>query len=155
MDKKYISNLNQDEKEILIKKGTEKPYTGIYDDFFDTGIYICKACERGLYLSDCKFASGCGWPSFDNEISGAIKRKQDLSHERVREEILCSHCEGHLGHIFEGENYTKNNIRHCVNSLSIKFVPFNKNWKNKVDIIADKYIISKNQLLLFLKKSDQ
>ena len=91
----------------------------------------------------------------NNEISGAIIRKQDLSHGRVRTEILCSHCEGHLGHIFEGENYTKNNIRHCVNSLSIKFVPFNKNWKNKVDIIADKYIISKNQLLLFLKKSDQ
>ena len=123
MKKDYFSHLSPDEKHILKDKGTEAPFSGEYNDFFEAGIFVCRACESPLYESNTKFNSGCGWPSFDDEIIGAIKKYEDLSGDRVRTEICCAKCDGHLGHVFEGEQITAKNTRHCVNSLSIKFVP--------------------------------
>ena len=123
MNTKYIKNLNTQEKEIIVNAKTEKPFSGEYNDFFKDGIYVCKACEVQLFESDTKFNSNCGWPSFDNAIKGSVLRRRDLSLGRIRTEILCSNCNGHLGHVFEGENYTVNNTRYCVNSLSLKFIP--------------------------------
>jgi len=125
MKKDYFSHLRPDEKSIIKYKGTEAPFTGEYNDFFEAGIFICKACEAPLYESNTKFNSGCGWPSFDDELEGAIVRHEDLSGGRVRTEICCAKCDGHLGHVFEGEQITEKNRRHCVNSLSIKFIPHN------------------------------
>ena len=122
----YFSNLNAEEKHILKNKGTETPFTGEYNDFFETGIFVCRACESPLYESDAKFNSGCGWPSFDDELEGAILRYEDLSGGKVRTEICCAKCNGHLGHVFKGEQMTEKNTRHCVNSLSIKFIPCQK-----------------------------
>lgn len=119
----YFLNLNLAEKHILKNKGTEAPFSGEYNDFFKAGIFVCKACESPLYESNCKFDSGCGWPSFDDEIAGAIDRHEDLSGDRIRTEICCAKCNGHLGHVFHGEEITKKNTRHCVNSLSIRFIP--------------------------------
>ena len=93
----------------------------LYNDFFEAGIFICRACKSPLYESNTKFDSGCGWPSFDDEIEGAITRYQDLTQERVRVEICCAKCDGHLGHVFYGEKMTEKDTRHCVNSLSIQF----------------------------------
>jgi len=123
MKKNYFSHLSPDEKYIIKDKGTEAPFTGEYNDFFEAGVFVCRACENPLYESNTKFNSGCGWPSFDDELEGAIVRHEDLSGGRVRTEISCAKCDGHLGHIFEGEQITAKNTRHCVNSLSIKFVP--------------------------------
>jgi len=109
------------EKEIIEHRATEPAFTGEYDDFWQIGTYICRRCHAPLYLSKDKFNSGCGWASFDAEIKGAIRRSPDL--DDLRLEITCSRCGAHLGHMFEGENFTVNNIRHCVNSLSIKFIP--------------------------------
>lgn len=115
------NKLTKEEENIIINKHTEAPFSGEYCDFFEEGDYICKHCNALLYHSNSKFHSGCGWPSFDDEVKGAIKRQRDADGRRV--EILCASCDGHLGHVFEGEGYTEKNIRHCVNSLSIKFVP--------------------------------
>ena len=123
MEKDYFSHLSSEEKQILKNKGTEASFSGEYNDFFQAGIFVCRACENPLYQSNTKFNSGCGWPSFDDEIIGAIKRHEDVSGGRVRTEICCAKCDGHLGHVFEGEQITTKNTRHCVNSLSIKFVP--------------------------------
>ena len=123
MKEDYFSHLSSDEKHILKDKGTEAPFTGEYNDFFEPGVFICRACESPLYESNTKFNSGCGWPSFDDEIQGAIVRHEDLSGGRVRTEICCAKCDGHLGHVFEGEKITEKNTRHCVNSLSIRFIP--------------------------------
>ncbi len=122
MDKKYLKKLTPEEIEVIVKKGTERPYSGKYNDFYKEGLYVCKACDNPLFYSDDKFNSNCGWPSFDDEIKGSIKRIPDYSLGRVRTEIICSNCNGHLGHVFEGENLTEKNIRHCVNSISIKFI---------------------------------
>ncbi|MEC8537402.1 MAG: methionine-R-sulfoxide reductase [Bacteroidota bacterium] len=122
MDKKYLKKLTPEEIEVIVKKGTERPYSGKYNDFYKEGLYVCKACDNPLFYSDDKFNSNCGWPSFDDEIKGSIKRIPDYSLGRVRTEIICSNCNGHLGHVFEGENFTEKNIRHCVNSISIKFI---------------------------------
>ena len=122
MSEDYFSHLNRKEKQILAEKGTETPFSGEYNDHFQAGIFICKACKSPLYESKTKFDSSCGWPSFDDEIEGSIKRNEDLSGGRVRTEICCSTCEGHLGHVFHGENITNKNTRHCVNSLSIRFI---------------------------------
>lgn len=122
MDKKYLKKLTPEEIEVIVKKGTERPYSGKYNDFYKEGLYLCKACDNPLFYSDDKFNSNCGWPSFDDEIKGSIKRIPDYSLGRVRTEIICSNCNGHLGHVFEGENFTEKNIRHCVNSISIKFI---------------------------------
>ena len=121
MKKDYFSNLTAEERRIIKDKGTEKPFTGEYNDFFQAGIFICRACKNPLYRSTAKFDSGCGWPSFDDEIKGAIVRYKDWSGGRLRTEICCAKCDGHLGHVFHGEKMTKKDTRHCVNSLSIQF----------------------------------
>ena len=123
MNKKYINNLNNEEKAIMMNAETESPFSGEYNDFFVKGVYVCKACNVQLFESSSKFNSGCGWPSFDDAIEGTVSTRRDASLGRIRLEILCVNCEGHLGHVFEGENYTSKNTRYCVNSLSLKFIP--------------------------------
>lgn len=118
----YFDELTAEEKRIIVNKGTEKAGTGSYNNFFDKGIYICKACNNPLFKSNSKFKSDCGWPAFDDEIKGSILRYTDFSFGMKRVEICCANCKGHLGHVFEGEEFTEKNIRHCVNSLSIKFI---------------------------------
>lgn len=113
--------LTSDEKRVIIDKDTEQPFTGKYTNTKDKGTYVCKWCDAPLYLSDSKFDSRCGWPSFDQEIPGAVKRIPDPDGRRT--EIICNNCGGHLGHVFTGEGFTSKNTRHCVNSVSIKFKP--------------------------------
>jgi peptide-methionine (R)-S-oxide reductase len=111
--------LSPEEQRIILNKGTEYPGTGEYNKFKAKGTFVCRQCEAPLYTSDDKFDSGCGWPSFD-DASDFVDRVRDADGRRV--EIICKNCKGHLGHVFEGEGFTAKNTRHCVNSLSIKFV---------------------------------
>jgi methionine-R-sulfoxide reductase len=112
--------LTPEEERILVHKGTERPYAGEYTDLKSSGTFICRRCNAPLYRSTDKFDSHCGWPSFDDEISGSVERKTDADGRRT--EILCANCGGHLGHVFLGERFTQKNTRHCVNSLSMRFI---------------------------------
>jgi methionine-R-sulfoxide reductase len=118
------NQLTDEEKHIIENKGTEKAFTGKYDDFYKDGIYICRKCNNPLFTSKSKFDAGCGWPAFDENFKDAVKRIPDAEGSRV--EIQCNNCGAHLGHVFEGEKMTEKDTRHCVNSLSIRFIPKEK-----------------------------
>ena len=115
------NELKPNEKAVIEDKQTEAPFSGEYDNFDKPGMYVCRRCDNPLFTSKTKFEAGCGWPAFDDHFPGAVKQVPDP--DGTRTEILCSKCDGHLGHVFVGEHLTQKNTRHCVNSLSIKFVP--------------------------------
>lgn len=115
-----MNKLTPEEERIIIDKGTEAPFSGEYDDFYEDGTFICRRCNAPLFSAKSKFDAECGWPSFDENFPDAVKRIPDVDGERT--EIQCANCGGHLGHVFIGEHMTEKNTRHCVNSLSIRFI---------------------------------
>ena len=121
MNPEDYNKLSAMEEFVILQKGTERSWTGIYVEHQETGVYVCKQCNSPLYRSEDTFDGHCGWPSFDDEIEGAVKRKTDSDGHRT--EILCTNCDGHLGHVLLGEGFTAKNTRHCVNSISMDFIP--------------------------------
>jgi len=117
-----LNKLTPQEEKVIVHKGTELPFTGEYDNLFRPGTYVCRRCGAPLYKSESKFDAHCGWPAFDKEIPGAVKRA-DAPNLLGGDEITCARCGAHLGHVFLGERFTKANTRHCVNSISMKFIP--------------------------------
>ena len=115
-----LNKLTSEEEEVIVHKGTEMPFTCEYEHNFKPGVYVCRRCEAPLYRSEDKFEAHCGWPAFDDEIEGAVKRVPDPDGERT--EIECGNCGAHLGHVFLGEGFTNKDTRHCVNSISMKFI---------------------------------
>lgn len=115
------NTLTPDEQRVINQKATEPPFMGEYDDFYLPGTFICRQCNTPLFSSKAKFDAGCGWPAFDENFPNAVRRIPDADGRRL--EIVCNHCGGHLGHVFEGEQLTAKDTRHCVNSLSIRFIP--------------------------------
>ena len=128
------NKLSPEEEKVIIYKGTEKPFTGKYYNHKEKGTYACKRCDAPLFKSGDKFDSQCGWPSFDDEIPGAVKRIPDP--DGIRTEIICDNCGGHLGHVFTGEEFTEKNIRHCINSISLNFLPAGKNIQTQTAYFA-------------------
>ncbi len=118
------NHLSAEEERVIVKKGTEMPFSGEYDKLFTPGTFICRRCNNPLYSAEAKFNAGCGWPSFDEEYPGSVGRHVDADGRRI--EITCARCHAHLGHVFEGEGFTDKDTRHCVNSLSIRFIPEGK-----------------------------
>lgn len=123
-DTMQYNKLTPEEERVIIYKGTERPFIGEYVNNKQPGVYTCKQCNAVLYRSDDKFDSHCGWPSFDDEVKGAVKKIPDK--DGMRTEIVCAKCNAHLGHVFIGEGFTNKNTRHCVNSISLKFLPENQ-----------------------------
>ena len=121
MEKTDYNALTAEERHVIEGKGTERPFSGEYDDFYEGGVYICRRCNAQLYSSEDKFDAHCGWPAFDKEVEGAVKHLPDPDGMRI--EVECANCGGHLGHVFMGEGFTATNARHCINSISMKFVP--------------------------------
>lgn len=120
------NELTQEEMHVIEEKGTEPPFRGEYDDFYEEGTFICRKCNAPLFSSKSKFDAGCGWPAFDEDFPDSVERIPDMDGQRT--EIVCANCGGHLGHVFTGEQFTPKNTRHCVNSLSLRFIPKGENW---------------------------
>jgi peptide-methionine (R)-S-oxide reductase len=122
------NELTRDEEKVIVRKATEPPFTGEYDNFYQDGTFICRRCNAPLFSSKSKFDAGCGWPSFDESFPNSVKRIPDP--DGIRMEIECYNCGAHLGHEFLGEGFTEKNTRNCVNSLSIRFLPKGKELPN-------------------------
>ncbi|MBI2443576.1 MAG: methionine-R-sulfoxide reductase [Candidatus Levybacteria bacterium] len=118
---KKLNHLTSEEERIIVGKGTETPFSGKYDNFYEDGTFICRRCNAPLFSAKAKFDAHCGWPAFDENFPDAVERIPDP--DGMRTEIQCANCGGHLGHVFLGEHMTDKDTRHCVNSLSIRFIP--------------------------------